>query len=182
MARQCKGTNRAGEPCKAPPLKDSDYCSAHSPELPTGVQKFGSPEQGAEPRRKGSLARRKPSFAEVQRQLVEENVEKFLRPHLSSLGLELVDGEIRERDTGGVKLYGVSKDGEVRVSDRDDLSAQIQASEKVLDRVFGKARQATEISGPDGAPVQVASTFDLSKLTLDERRQLLELAEKAASK
>jgi hypothetical protein len=36
----------------------------------------------------------------------------------------------------------------------DDSRASVAASEKLLDRAWGKAQQAVEVSGPEGAPLQ----------------------------
>lgn len=182
--RSCKGTSkRTGKQCKAAPMKDSDYCSAHNTNLPDSAR-FGSLEQAREA---AQLAGRppKPKPSEIARELVEEHVEVTLRPHFNALGYEIVLDEngahLQEKPNGGVKLYGESKDGYINVSEHDDLGAMIGAAEKLLDRVYGRPKQVSEVSGPDGAPVQVASTFDLSKLSLDERRSLLELVERAAA-
>jgi nickel-dependent lactate racemase len=178
MPRSCKGTTQKGNPCKTAPLKDSDYCLAHGDQETRDLVGFGGSQPGA-----GRPAKPKPS--EIARELVEEHIEATLRPHFNALGYEIVLDEngahLTEKANGGAKLYGESKDGYINVSEHDDLRAMIAASEKLLDRVYGRPKQVSEVSGPDGAPVQVASTFDLSKLSLDERRSLLELVERAAA-
>ena len=45
-------------------------------------------------------------------------------------------------------------------------SDRIKAAEMIIDRAYGKAIQATEISGPEGAPIEIA--------TPEERRQRIE--------
>ena len=50
-ARQCSGTTAAGQPCRRPPSRDSDYCLAHDPE-----RKF----EHAEVSRLGGVARHDP--------------------------------------------------------------------------------------------------------------------------
>jgi hypothetical protein len=44
--RQCKGTNKAGEPCGAAPLVGSDHCLAHDEEA-RGSTGFGGPQPGS---------------------------------------------------------------------------------------------------------------------------------------
>lgn len=39
MDRQCKGTNKAGQPCGKPPLKDSPVCGDHGGRAPQVVEK-----------------------------------------------------------------------------------------------------------------------------------------------
>ena len=49
-ARGCKFVKPGGDPCRAPPLREGDYCRMHSPEHATEV---------AEARRLGGLRRRR---------------------------------------------------------------------------------------------------------------------------
>jgi hypothetical protein len=72
--RQCKGTNRFGEPCGAAPLTDRDYCSAHDPVLPVSTRFQG----GAKP---GGGRPPKPRVTDIMRQRVEENADKILAPY-----------------------------------------------------------------------------------------------------
>lgn len=48
--------------------------------------------------------------------------------------------------------------------------------ERMLDRAIGKAVQKTELSGNEGKPIEV--NYDLSKLTVDELKQLREITTK----
>jgi hypothetical protein len=52
--RACKSSNSGGEPCRAPPLHDGDFCLAHSPDHADEV---------AEARRLGGLRRRRERVA-----------------------------------------------------------------------------------------------------------------------
>lgn len=151
--RQCTGTNRHGNPCQANPLKDRATCIAHTEEL--GSFRFGSPAQA---RAAGQLGGRPalPKPTDVARELVERHVYAVLRPHFKALGLELEDdGSVTPMSHGAI-ITGESKDGEVIASDIEDLGAQIAAAEKLLDRVYGRPKQSTELSGPAGQPVQVS--------------------------
>ena len=149
--RQCKGTTKKGRPCKSPPLKGTDFCLSHS---------------GADTRRKvqfvggqpGSGRPRLPTPSEVARKLIEENIVVILRPHFHALGYDVeVTGQgigLVKLDGGGAKLYGESRDGVVRASDFEDLGAQIAAADKLWDRIYGRPKQSTEVTGPDGGPIE----------------------------
>lgn len=152
----CSGINKAGGPCGAHPLKGTDHCAAH-PISPDSAR-FGSPEQAREAAKSAGRPRL-PKPTDVARRLIEENVAVVLRPHFRALGHDVeVDDQgvhLVPVEGGGAKLHGTSKDGYVRVSDHDDLGAQMTASEKLQDRVWGRPKQQTEISGPDGGPLEV---------------------------
>lgn len=55
-------------------------------------------------------------------------------------------------------------------------AARVTAADKLLDRGYGKAAQP--ITGEDGGPVQVA--YDLSRLSIEQLRQLREIAQAAS--
>lgn len=150
----CKGKTRKGAKCKAPALKGKKHCSAHAPDLPDSAR-FGSPVQAREA---GQLGGRPPlpKPTDVARQLVEENVHRVLRPHFKALGLDIQeDGTVVSLDHGAI-LTGESKEGVVVASEIEDLGAQIAAAERLLDRIYGKPKQQTEVSGVDGGPITFA--------------------------
>ncbi len=142
--RRCAATNKAGEPCKAGPMKDSDYCSAHNPALPDGAR-FGSPAQAGAAGVLGGAATRKPRLVEVMRERVEAEVDRILAPYFEALEGAVVTA---------------TWEGEVIASDVADLGARIAAAEKLLNRVYGMPRQATELTGAEGGPVAVAGLPD----------------------
>jgi hypothetical protein len=39
--------------------------------------------------------------------------------------------------------------------DSGDQALALRAADSILDRAYGRARQATEISGPDGGPLTI---------------------------
>ncbi len=175
----CSSLTKAGKPCKSRPLHGTDKCMAHSSRDTQALVGFG----GSDNARLGGRPRKPP--IPIARQLIEENIDVLLGPYFAALGCKVVldhEGARLERIPGaGAKLYGEQKSsGEIIVSEYDDVGAQQVAAERLLDRVYGKAKQQTEVSGPDGGPVTIASSFDLERLTLEERRALLELVEKAA--
>lgn len=123
---------------------------------------------------------RLPRTMEVARRVVEGNAAVLLRPHLRALGFDVRLGDdgpvLVELAEGGAKVHA-THEGQVIVSSHDDLGAMQAAAEKLLDRVYGKPRQAVEHTGAHGGPVEV--TTDLSRLDVGEKRALLALLEKA---
>lgn len=150
--RRCTGTNKAGKPCGATPLRDQDWCNTHAPELPESARFAG----GAKP---GAGRPRVPGPTEVARQLIEENVGAILSPFFNALGYDVIDTgdglKLEPVPAGGAKLYGTDK-GEVIVSSHDDLEAMQRAAERLLDRGFGKPRQSLEHTGANGGPITFA--------------------------
>lgn len=176
---RCSGTTKKGKPCGARPLNGTDRCLAHSDEETRESVGFG----GAQP---GAGRPRVPTPVEIARRLADENELAIQRPYWRALGydvrlgpdgpylVELVDDDGNR--VGGVKLHGTSKEGTVRVSDHEDLGAQIAAAEKILDRAYGRPKQATEISGPGGGPVQTEATVVEVAPPEDRRAEILRLA------
>lgn len=158
----CTAKTRKGKRCHARPLKGTRRCGAHP--LSTGLDPvFGSPEQAAAAGKLGGRPRL-PLPHERMRELVEENIEALVAPYLEAV-----------RDSVVVAKY----EGEVLPSEHPDLGARVAAVERLLDRVYGKPRQVSEISGPGGAPIPLSATPDLSMLSTDEKRLLVSLLEKA---
>lgn len=54
-----------------------------------------------------------------------------------------------------------------------DPKIQIQACREILDRGYGKAAQAVELSGSDGEPLKIGITFNLK----DTRKQITEASD-----
>lgn len=165
--RNCKGTTRKGEPCKANPLKPGtiidgvmalgDYCRTHDEDLPASSKLHATrtPEQmGGRPKN--------PKPSEIARRLIERNELALQRPYWRSLGYDVVIGSDGPElvDGDAPKIYGESKDGDIVVSELDDLDAMVNAAEKLQDRVYGRPKQATEISSPDGGAVVLIAPAD----------------------
>lgn len=100
---------------------------------------------------------RLPTPTEVAKKLIEDNIAVILRPHFHALGYDVETGPeglaLVPLEGGGAKLYGESRDGVVRGSEFNDLGAQMAAADKLLDRIYGRPKQATELSGPDGGAI-----------------------------
>lgn len=153
--RSCHKENRKGGPCGAPVIKGSDppVCISHADEETKRSAGFGGAQPGS-----GRPALPKPT--EIMRRLVEQHVEAVIGPHFRTLGFEVVrdaNGElsIQASENGGAKVFGESKEGVVRISEYDDLGAHIAAAEKLLDRVYGRPKQTTELTGEGGGPVEL---------------------------
>jgi hypothetical protein len=88
-----------------------------------------------------------------------------MRPYWRALGFDVGvddDGELylMELAEGGIKIYGESKEGDINMTDYDDLGGQIAAAEKLRDRVFGRPKQTTEVTGPGGGKIEVDVSAD----------------------
>lgn len=95
---------------------------------------------------------RLPKPMDLARQLVEQHIAALLRPHFKALGLLLHDdGSTTQLHAGAVVVH----QGEA--TDIEDLGAQIAAARELLDRVYGRPRQQTELTGADGGPIQVVA-------------------------
>lgn len=51
-------------------------------------------------------------------------------------------------------------------------AARISAAKELIDRGYGRAIQAVELSGQDGGPIQSRTSFDLKSLTTEQLRAL----------
>ncbi len=161
--RKCQGKTKAGKPCRAVPLKKGTviegvaaggkHCRQHDPKLPDSARIGGA--------QKGAGRPRNPKPTEIMRRLVEEHVEVVLAPHFRTLGYDVARNdktgelEIVEAPNGGAKIFGESKEGDINFTDVDDLGAHIAAAEKLLDRIYGRPKQSTELTGADGGPVEL---------------------------
>jgi hypothetical protein len=170
---QCEATSKTtGKRCRKAALKGTKRCSAH-PLSPDTVG-FGSPAQAREAGKLGGRPRR-PRPPDLLRQLVEAHPDVLMVSHFRTLGYDVVitdDGTpgLVSREGGGAKLYGTSKDGYVNVSQHEDLGAQNQAARDLFDRVYGRPKQATEITG--AGVVRVEHGIDLRNLSDAELAEL----------
>lgn len=165
----CTGITSASAACSAFPLKDSEppVCLAHADQETRERAGFG----GAQP---NSGRPKLPKPMDLARQLVEEHAAALLRPHFKSLGLLLNDdGTVLELPSGAVVVH----QGEA--TDIEDLGAQIAAARELLDRVYGKPKQATEITGKDGTPL--GPMFVTDPALAEDARALLRRAASASS-
>jgi hypothetical protein len=156
---RCTATTKAGNRCLKLPHPGLEVCIAHAPREVQKSAGFGGPQPNA-----GRPRLEKP--LEVARRLVEENVEQLLRPHFAALGCRLERNEAGELavipDPDLRPKVTASYQGIVTQSTIEDLQAQLEAAERLFDRVYGKPKQATEITGANGGPVSFADLANLA--------------------
>jgi hypothetical protein len=146
--RRCKSKTKAGRRCRAAPLKGRETCSAHDRMRPD-EDRFGSPLFSA---RAGASAKpHKPHPHDEMLRLAEEHARVILAPLFRTLGLELHDDGTVSSCPGAVII--AKHEGKVFPSEVPDLAAQMAAARDLLDRVYGRPRQALELAGADGAPI-----------------------------
>lgn len=132
---RCSGTHVTGRPCRGWAIKGTGLCMGHQP-------KEIQMEYGFDPAN-GKGGRRKPNALEIMRVRVEAEIDEILKPFFDGLTAEKALAV-----SGGYKEAGY-------VEYVDDPAIRMKAAEALLDRVYGKPKQTTELSGPDGGPVSI---------------------------
>lgn len=148
---RCKAKTRTtGEPCpmhrailehpETGKLYRASTCFAH---LPTKVRKmFQLAEFGGKvPGTGGARLSTKRTVPEVMKEMVEQEITAWLKPYFDSLH--------------ATKPIVVGNGRHARIEHVPDMRARTQAAEAVLDRLYGKAKQQTELTGLDGGPIEV---------------------------
>lgn len=142
--RRCIAKNKAGGPCSAPPLVGKEHCLAHDPTL-SDSERFGSRAQAKEA---AKLAGRppKPRVVDVLRERFEAEADEWLGELKAALGATMPH------------MIGTGRDA--HIVEVPDHRTRLKAIEIAFDRVYGKPKQATELSGPQGGPVEVQALPD----------------------
>lgn len=130
----CTSTTKAGNPCKSPPLTGTTHCISHAPRETKVSAGFGGPQPGAG-------RPRAPRAVDVLKERIEQDIDAVLNPLWAALDA-----------TSGL-VVGNGSTAEVEVI--PDFRTRITAARELLDRAYGRPKQATEISGPDGGPVEL---------------------------
>ena len=109
VTRTCNARNEAGDPCRAAPLVDNEFCFAHSPEQVTEMQ---------EARRLGGLRRRRERTVagayEVDALETVAGIRRILEiATLDALGLEQSTARIRLLIAAAQALRGLLETGEL---------------------------------------------------------------------
>lgn len=151
MAR-CHAITKKGTACKAPPMEGKDHCISHAPKKTQESVGFGGSQPGA-----GRPA--SPRAVDVLRDRVEADIDRVLHPLWEALAADK-----------GI-MVGLGQ-GESMVEFIADHTVRIAAARELLDRAYGKPKQATEVTGADGAPVV---GFDPKRLTDEELRQVVSI-------
>lgn len=137
----CQGENIFGKPCGASPVTagrvvsgitcSGDYCMAHEPALhsenaPGGHGFGGTSPKGGRPRL--------PKKTEVAMQMIEDAAAELIAEQLQIAVM-------------GEKAVVVGNGAHAEIEMSPDLRARLAASDSLLDRLMGRARQTTEIIG-----------------------------------
>jgi hypothetical protein len=95
----------------------------------------------------------------MMRQLMHDEFMRLHGPHFRTMGYGVHIDEngiasLYDLPQGGARLHGTSqKDGSINMSEHDDLDAQRRAANDLLDRHFGRPKQALALTGDGGGPV-----------------------------
>jgi hypothetical protein len=126
-------------------LSSSDWCSAHDPSLPD-EERFGSAIQAA---RAGASV--KPRVLKIR----EAGIAK-VEAELDSMFARAFEALNAERAV----VHGSGEDSMVELV--PDFPTRLRAFADIWDRLIGKPPTLTEVSGPDGAPIQTEATLDIA--------------------
>ena len=143
--RYCCGIKANGEPCWRKKVMGSDFCPGH-------ISREEARTLGVRHMRE-VVRPRKANGPEVLRLIFEQAADEIIKPYFEAFGLELLGFDeltnepIIVKNGQRLKLYGESKDGDIEMSVYDDIGGMIQVAERLLDRVYGKPRQTTQIEG-----------------------------------
>jgi hypothetical protein len=86
--------------------------------------------------------------------------------------IKVVLQDLLSQEKNGAQLI----DGLMSVVVNKALKGDLKAVEMLLGYTYGKATQRTEITGAEGEPIEIK--HDLSKLNIDELKQLKEITSK----
>lgn len=155
--RRCKGTTKKGARCGSPPLRPGtiiegvtvkgEHCRTHDPDLPDSAR-----IQGAQP---GAGRPRTPRVVDVMRERVEERVDEVLAAYFETL----------ENATLHTFFFG-----ELITTNAPDYGARMKAAEKLLDRVYGRPTQRTELGSDVNKPVRISAELLADPKLRDELR------------
>lgn len=154
--RACSGTTKAGKPCRGNPLTDSDYCMAHS-DAETKASVGFVPEAG-----KLGGRPKNPRAVDVLRDKLEAEIDAWL------------DVLVDAREAQKAIVVGAGEGAFLELI--PDYTVRLRAFQEAFDRVYGKPKQATELSGPGGDPIRTeGDALDPSKLNPEQLRTYLTL-------
>ena len=102
-----------------------------------GIRWAGDP--GANIPKRG--ANKKFTAADILRERFEAEADRYLKPLEDALE--------------AMRAVVVGNGAHARIEDVEDFNVRLRAVEMMLDRIYGRPRQTTELSGPGGDAVQV---------------------------
>jgi hypothetical protein len=136
---RCKATRTNGEPCKQPVKYDDGLCRTHHnlPELRKTLEK-------ARQKAKDQGRKKAPTMLEELTRRVEERVDEILR----ELFKQALEGEKGIAVSGGRDQPGF-------VEFVPDLDIRLKAIRELLDRAYGRPKQAIKLGGDGGEPIAI---------------------------
>jgi hypothetical protein len=149
--RRCKAKTLKGKPCQANPLKkgtvidgttvSGNWCRQHDKDLPDSSRIGGAqPGAGRPP---------SPRAVDVLRERIEQEIDQVLDPLWDALGAE----------AGFTVGWGEHAFLEML----PDHKTRIAAVRELLDRGYGRPKQATEITTPDGGALILVAPADATE-------------------
>ncbi len=154
--RQCKGEKASGGPCTRSPLRaagaakvglpeeDQDYCASHHPLL-TGSDRFGSSSQASEAGKLGGRPKQ-PTATEVYAAELHRRVGDHVEELVGRLVTIALDAE---------RTVVVGTGPNARTEIAPDQGLQLAALRELNDRILGRPKQQTEVTGAGGGPVEL---------------------------
>jgi hypothetical protein len=127
---------------------------AHADEETRAKAGFGGPENGA----KGGEAKRVPKLTELLTAAVEERAQEIIDKLFSGLDAE--------------RAVVVGNGPGARIEIVPDAAERRMTIREIFDRNIGKPVQATEISGPDGKPIELHPPADAEERSITAARVL----------
>jgi len=152
---RCHAITKKGTACKAPPLEGEDHCISHAPKEKQASVGFG----GAQP---GSGRPSAPRAVDVLRERIERDIDRVLDPLWDALAA----------DKGVVISLG---GGETTVEHVTDHAIRIAAARELLDRAYGKPKQAVDVTTGD-EPLSSSPLVVLDPELREQARALLRRA------
>lgn len=137
----CTGTTKSGKPCKANPLKGKLYCSAHDPETPASAR-FGSRAQATSAGKKGGRPKQ-PRVVDILKERFEDEADEWL-------------GALKEALNAN-EAYTVGFGEHAYVEMVPDHKTRLKALDMAFDRVYGRPKQQTEITGANDGPLEIVT-------------------------
>lgn len=145
---KCKGKTKAGKACRGPAIKDTKdgmldpkFCMGHQTRSAKDALGFGGPQEGSGPERK-------PRTIDRLREKVEELTDEIIAPFVEGLTAEVCIGHRKDPD---------DPDGPRIPIMIPDHRRRQDSSRELMDRAYGKPKQVSEISGPEGGPIETTA-------------------------
>jgi len=119
------------------------------------------------------------TISKVNIELEQEGCTEASKNDITSCYLRLIQLSIPELEK---KVKDETQPALIRVVGKSILSGKgFDVIEKILDRGIGKVVSSLEVTGAGGGPLIPKQTIDLSKLSKDDLRNLIELQSKAGT-